>query len=501
MKHTLNLLCVDDDPADVDLERSALRREFTVVATRVDTAVGLSAALRSGQHEIVLCDYSMPHFSGPEALTLWQAAGAPIPFVFVSGKLSEEVAVECIKAGATDYVLKHNLTRLPTAVGRALREFAAARELRRVQAERARIAAAVEQMDEGLLITEPDGRIVYVNPAFTRVTGYEPAEVIGQTPGLVRPETTPPSLYADMWQRLAAGELWSGHLVNRRRDGSFYDAEVTITPVFDNEGRLINFCSIQRDVSARVAAERHLRELNAQLAETDRLKDEFLAAFSHELRTPLHVILGYADLLQGSVGAELDVDASAKIGAIAHSAERLAKLINETLDLASLRINAIRPQFEAFDLATLVREVTEASAPLAASKGVALHCEAPAAPVLVTTDSMRVRQVIDNLVDNAVKFTDRGEVRVCSTVDAGQAIVEVRDTGIGIAAADIPHMFEDFRQLSAGSTRRYGGCGLGLALTKRCLVLLGGRVEVEGELGRGSCFRVTLPRTPPTAAD
>ncbi|MBI1816290.1 MAG: PAS domain S-box protein [Deltaproteobacteria bacterium] len=501
MKPTLNLLCVDDDSADADLELSALRHEFTVVATRVDTAVALGAALQSGQHEIVLCDYSMPHFSGPEALALWQAAGAPIPFVFVSGKLSEEVAVECIKAGATDYVLKDNLTRLPTAVGRALREFAGARELRRVQAERARIAAAVAQMDEGLLITESDGRIVYVNPAFTRITGYDLAAVIGQTPRLMRPGTTPQSLYSDMWRRITAGEVWSGQLVNRRRDGSCYDAEVTIAPVFDSEGRLINFCSIQRDVSARVAAERHLRELNAQLAETDRLKDEFLAAFSHELRMPLHVILGYADLLQGSVGAVLSPDVSGKLDVIARSAGRLSKLINETLDLARLRIKAIRPQFEPFDLAILVREVAEAFAPLAASKGVTLHCEVAAAPMLITTDPIRVRQVIGNLVDNAVKFTDHGEVRVGSAVDAGQAIVEVRDTGIGVAAADIPHMFEDFRQLSAGSTRRYGGCGLGLALTKRWLVLLGGSVEVESELGRGSCFRVTLPRTPPAAND
>jgi PAS domain S-box-containing protein len=492
MTPPLTVLFVEDDLSDVELERAALRHEFRVEATVVDTPVGLQAELKSGRHQIVLCDYTMPQFSGMEALSLWHSCGAPVPFIYVSGTLSEELAVESIKAGATDYVLKGHLTRLPMAVDRALREFAAARALREIEAERARVVAAVEQTEEAVLITDPDGVIVYVNPAFSLVTGYSPDEALGRNVRILRSQQNAPNLYADLWRNVRAGKVWRGQLVNQRRDGSSYDAELTITPVFDGAGNLASYSAILRDVSQRVAAERSLRALNAKLAETDRHKDEFLAAFSHELRTPLHVILGYSDMLVSD--EHLSDEERGFLDVIAGSARHLTTLINHTLDLARLRIDALKPHFERADVCDLVREVVQTFAPMAESKGLALHCSLPATPITVVTDPLRLREVLSNLMDNAVKFTERGEVGVDLRTEDAHLSIEVRDTGIGVAPENVPKMFEDFRQLDSSSTRRYGGCGLGLALSKRLLDLLGGSVEVHSQLGRGTSVRVRLPR-------
>jgi len=480
MLRRLRVLFVDDDPVDVELAEAALRHEFDVESSCVESADRFTDLVRDGVPEVILCDYAMPRFSGLEALALWKELGA---------------------AGATDYVLKGNLARLPTAVDRALREFAAARVLRETEAERARVAAAIEQAEEAVVITDRDGRIVYVNPGFTRITGYGAEEVTGKTPALLKSGQNDPALYADLWWQINAGEVWRGELINRRRDGGLYHAELTIAPVFDPSGRIVNFSAIQRDVSERVAAERKLRELYAELAQTDRLKDEFLAAFSHELRSPLHVILGYVEVLKEGLGPRLDPESDAMIEAILDNANHLTELINETLDVARLRIGALQPHFAAFDVAALVRETVRAFAPLAQAKGLRLSCDVPEEQVEVTSDALRLRQILGNLLDNAIKFTERGEVRVHEECRNGTVAIEVRDTGIGVGAADIPLMFEDFRQLDGSTTRRYGGCGLGLAVSKRLLSLLGGSIDVESEPGRGSSFLVQVPRIPPSAAN
>ncbi len=495
----LRVLFVDDDPADIDLERAALRRDFRVEGPRIETAGDFTAALRARGCDIILCDYSMPRFSGMEALSLWQADGAHVPFIFVTGRLSEEVAVECIKAGATDYMLKGNLARLAAAVQRALREFAAARTLRRLEVERSCVMAAVEPTAEAVLIVDATHRVVYVNPAFSTITGYSAEEVLGcDAFTLAHPaETGPDAQYLSEF--VARGESWHGQLRARRKDGTRYDAEVTLAPVFDVGGQIVNFCAIHRDVSERVAAERRVRELYARLADTDRLKDEFLAAFSHELRTPLNIITGFADLLDEELGARGNAELREYAQTIVRGADHLTRLLSDTLDLARLRIAAVEPHFAPADVSLLVREAVDEFKTLAKEKDLALECALPATALRATTDATRLRQVLHNLLDNAIKFTNAGTVTTRAWGDAQRLVIEVRDTGIGIAPANVALIFEDFRQLDGTSTRNFGGCGLGLALTKRRLDLLGGSIEVESEPGRGSCFRVLLPTTPPDA--
>jgi len=496
----LNVLFVDDDPDDVALERASLRGDFTLRDTVVDSPDGFSTALTSGAFDIVLCDYSMPRLGGMDALHMWQQSGVDVPFIFVTGRLSEDVAVECIKAGATDYVLKGNLARLPAAVDRALREYEAAREFRRTEAERARVVAAVEQSHEAVVITDREGVILYVNPAFTLTNGFTLEEALGQTPRIMKSGRHDDAFYAEMWRQILAGQPWNGQIVNKRRDGSFYDCEVAITPVLDAHGHIVNFCGIQRDVSERVAAERELRHLHDELAETDRLKDQFLAAFSHELRTPLNVILGYADILHETVGETLDADSQRFLERIIWGASHLTALINETLDLARLRMDAIRPILRNADVAALVADTAEGFVPMAAAKQLDFVYPQSSEPVPALTDPDRVRQIISNLLDNAIKFTDRGGIRVSLEATPDTVTIDVADTGIGIQSTDQARIFEDFRQADGSATRVHGGCGLGLSLCRRLVSMLGGTIAVDSTPGQGSTFHVRLPRTTETPA-
>lgn len=493
-RRALSVLFVDDDAADVELQILALRHDFDVHSTRVASAAAYSQALESSEVDIVLCDYEMPGFSGMAALQEWRSRGRRVPFIVVTGRLSEELAVECLKAGATDYVLKGNLVRLPMAIDRALREYEGLRAMRRLAAERARVATAVGQVDEAVVITERDGRIVYVNPSFCRVSGWQADEVLGQTPAILRSGLQGDAFYGDLWRTISSGEVWRGQLVNRRRDGTLYDAELTIAPVFDDAGAITNYCAIQRDVTARVAAERHLRDLNVKLAETDRLKDEFLAAFSHELRTPLNIIIGYSGLMLETVGDQLDAESHHFVERIQDSAVHLTELINATLDLARLRIGAMQVVDSRVDVTALARDVVDELVPMAQRQSLQLTVDSGPVPVEIDTDPVRLRQIVTNLIHNALKFTDEGSVKVSVSGNERQIEVEVRDTGIGIDPALIPYIFEDFRQIDGSPSRQHGGCGLGLALVRRLLDLLGGDITVDSVPGRGSSFAITLPR-------
>jgi signal transduction histidine kinase len=235
--------------------------------------------------------------------------------------------------------------------------------------------------------------------------------------------------------------------------------------------------------------------------DTNGLTDQFLSAFSHELRTPLNAIVGHADLLSDAFGPHLDDEARRSLEVIIRSALRLTSVINDTLDLARLQIGALQPEARRFDAARLFVEVVESFMPLTGAKGLAMTCSVPSAALLVHTDAHRLRQALRYVIDNAVKFTSRGEVCVRGQGTDDSLVVEVEDTGIGISAADLPYVFDDFRQIDGRSTRSYDGCGLGLAISRRLVALLGGTIAVQSEPGRGSCFRITVPRDLPRRTD
>lgn len=231
--------------------------------------------------------------------------------------------------------------------------------------------------------------------------------------------------------------------------------------------------------------------------EADRAKTQFLAVISHELRTPLTAIIQYTDLMNAGIGGEVNRDQREMLQRIEHGALHLRGLIQRLLDYAHLGRGEATVYSEPTDLVQLVDQAVAMLEPMAAARGLALSAELPGAPLPVETDPDRARQIVLNLVENAIKFTDRGSVTVRLRAELGAYVLEVADTGVGIPEAAVPRIFEPFWQGEDALTRRRGGLGLGLAITRELVVALGGEIRVESREGAGSVFTVVLPRDSP----
>jgi PAS domain S-box-containing protein len=259
----LRALVLEDSQADAELVVAELRRAgFDPDWVRVEAEREYLAELDSMPQiilsdwavpQIILADWAMPQLDGGRALELLKERGLNVPFIIVSGTIGEDVAVEAMKQGAADYLLKDRLARLGQAVSHALEQNRAEQRLR-LQ------AAALESVANGIVITDRDGRITWVNPAFTRLTGYTAEEAIGQNPRLLKSGEQDQAFYRDLWETVLAGRGWHGELLNRRKDGSLYVDEQTITPVRDGRGELSHFIAVKQDITERKEMEKALRE-------------------------------------------------------------------------------------------------------------------------------------------------------------------------------------------------------------------------------------------------
>ncbi len=234
-------------------------------------------------------------------------------------------------------------------------------------------------------------------------------------------------------------------------------------------------------------------DTTAQLRELDRLKSEFLASMSHELRTPLNSILGYAEVLADGIDGELPEEAVIDVGAIHESGQHLLGLINDILDLSKIEAGHMELDLESLPLSEVVEDIARIVPALIREKSVTFVKDVPGALPHLLADRQRLRQILTNLVSNAIKFTDRGSIRVEAVQNADQVEITVRDTGTGIAPEHLGLIFEQFRQVDNSSTRRVGGTGLGLPITQRLVRMHGGDIRVESTPGSGSAFIFTIP--------
>ncbi|MGA7949033.1 MAG: EAL domain-containing protein [Thiobacillaceae bacterium] len=265
----LNALIVEDSEDDALLLSSRLAREgFRLHWGRVDNREDMEAALNQEPWDIVFSDYSMPHFSGDLALEITRRHDPDLPFIFVSGTIGEDAAVASMKGGAQDYVMKHNLSRLAPAVRRELEDARGRREGRMAEKELRQLSLAVTQSADSVFITDAQGRIEYVNPAFEQLSGYTADEVVGQTPALVKSDRHDAGYFQRMWATLLAGAVFRGTMVNRHKNGTLFYEEKTITPLTEDGGQITHFVSTGRNVTDRMHAEEARARLVAILEAT-----------------------------------------------------------------------------------------------------------------------------------------------------------------------------------------------------------------------------------------
>lgn len=265
----LRLLIVEDVPDDALLLVDYLQSNGLAMLDwrRIDTEQAMHEAMQR-QWDMVVSDYSMPHFSGARALQILREYDPDTPFIFVSGTIGEETAVEAMKAGAQDYVMKGQLTRLPHTIARELHEVVLRQERREAHETLRKLSLVVKQTIDSVFITDPDGRIEYVNPAFEILTGYRHEEVIGHTPALLRSDSHGADYYKKLWQTLKAGKIFRGNLVNRRKNGELFYEEKVIAPLKNEQGDIAYYVSTGRDITERIKAEETRARLTAILEAT-----------------------------------------------------------------------------------------------------------------------------------------------------------------------------------------------------------------------------------------
>ena len=358
-----------------------------------------------------------------------------------------------------------------------------------------KLSRAVEQSPVGIIITDVRGKIEYVNPFFTKITGYTVDEAIGQNPRVLQSGQTPPETYSMLWQTILSGQTWKGDFVNKGKNGVLFWEQATISPLTDEFGTITHFVAVKEDVTEK---KRILAELVTakELAETANFaKSDFLANMSHEIRTPMNGVIGMTGLL---LETELSDEQRRYAETVRNSGESLLHLINDILDFSKIEAGKIELETLNFNLSSLLDDFSATLAVRAHEKGLELICAvAPDVPAYLRGDPGRLRQILTNLVGNAVKFTHQGGISVqaslvSETYDKAMIRFSIKDTGIGIPVAKQELLFQKFTQIDTSTVRRYGGTGLGLSISKELAELMGGEIGVTPEEGRGSEFWFTV---------
>ncbi|MCF8178119.1 MAG: PAS domain S-box protein [Sulfuritalea sp.] len=374
-----------------------------------------------------------------------------------------------------------------------------------------KLSLAVEQSPEAIVITNTKAEIEYVNDAFLRGTGYQQEEVIGQNPRMLHSGRTPKETHLDMWSVLSQGQPWKGEFYNKRKDGSEYIEFAIITPLRQPDGSVSHYVAVKEDITEKKrigeeldAHRHHLEDLiekrtaelvaARELADTaSQAKSSFLANMSHEIRTPMNAIIGLTHLMQRSGASP---EQSVRLDKIDSAGRHLLSIINNVLDLSKIEAGRLQLDGIDFPLSAVLDNVASIIGESAQSKGLRIELDHDAVPLWLRGDPTRLRQALLNYAANAVKFTDAGTISLRALLlrETGDSLLvrfEVEDTGPGISAVQFERLFQAFEQADASITRRYGGTGLGLIITRRLAELMGGEVGADSEPGQGSTFWFT----------
>ena len=381
--------------------------------------------------------------------------------------------------------------------------------------------AALEASANAMLITDRSGTIVWTNPAFSRLSGYSKEETIGRTPNIQKSGEHKDAFFSKMWNTILTGEVWCGETYNKRKDGTIYVEEQTITPIRGADGEIEHFISVKQDITRRKLDEEALKQshqdlsaakyhaekqaafLTAQTEELTRMRNEalaaaqtkslFLANISHELRTPLTAIIGFAEEMLAEGLSPRDQEKALQI--IGRNGRHLLQLINDILDISKIEAEKLAVENIECSPFQILSDIQTTLLPKALQKQLSLTVEyLYPLPKLIKSDPTRLKQILFNLISNAIKFTEEGWVKVALSADINNRKINfsVRDSGIGITKEDQARLFTPFVQADGSINRKFGGTGLGLAISKELCRRLGGELHVKSSPGKGSIFSFSV---------
>jgi len=500
------ILYMEDDPGEARLAQKQLERAGYVVDIAHDGDQGL-AMYDAGSYDALLVDHAMPVHDGLEVIRALASRG-PLPAtIVVTGAGSEAIAVEAMKLGASDYIVKDvaggYLELLPIVVEQALERQRLVKEKLRaekeLQASEARHRAITETAQDAIVTADAEGHIRFWNPAAEKIFGFAPSEAVGKN---MMDLIVPAQYHEAMRKGLAAfGRTGQGPAIGKtlemtalRKNGPEFPIEMSVSSYRERD-RFVAIALI-RDMTERKQAETELRRAKEAAEAASITKGEFLANMSHEIRTPMTAILGFTDNLFDANLSDLDkLDA---IHTIRRNGEHLLQIINNILDLSKIEAGKLEVECIRCSPVAVVAGVESLMRVQMSVRDLSFDIEyVGSVPETIHSDPTRLKQILVNLVSNAIKFTETGGVRLVSRfVDADPVNpvmqFDVIDSGIGMTAEQADHLFKPFAQADSSTTRKFGGTGLGLAISKRLANMLGGDITVESKPGEGSTFRLTV---------
>jgi len=344
-------------------------------------------------------------------------------------------------------------------------------------------------------ITDVQGVITYANKKTSQISGYSNAELLNNNHRLLNSGTHSKSFFTNLYKTISSGNVWHGELCNKAKDGHLYWVDSTIAPIMGENKKPQSYIAIRTDITDQKTVENDLLIAKNVAEDAARVKSEFLASMSHEIRTPMNGVLGMLSILQNT---DLNKEQQSRLMLAKNSAQSLLALLNDILDFSKVEAGKMQLESLDFNLRSMLGELAEAMMHQVKEKNIELILDTVGIEqTMVKGDPGRLRQILTNIIGNAIKFTEQGEVVVEVSLHSlnendWQFNCQIRDTGIGIPADKISSLFDSFSQVDSSTTRVYGGTGLGLAIVTKLCELMNGNVTVNSVLGEGSCFNVSL---------
>lgn len=500
MDDPVRILFVEDEPIHYTMAVNIMKNEgLNFRSMLVDTMEKLREALSGFDPGILITDYMLPGFTGKDVLKTAKSFDPRLPVIILTGAISEEVAVDCMRAGASNYVLKNNLIRLPYSILEALRKREAMRReelaLEHVRESESRLNSIANSAGDGIIMMNQEGRITFWNPAAAEVFGYTRDEALGKVlHDFIVPEEYRSLYYENFSTFRETGKgkaLGKNHeLTGLRKDGSRITISLTLSAVqLQDKWHAVG---IVRDITEQKCVEQELISAKEKAEASDKLKTAFINNISHEVRTPLNGILGFTELLsqEGITPEEREQFRSL----LKISSTRLLNTITNYMDISLLVSGNIVLRPRSFSLHTQLTSLYDLYKPLCQVKALELKLQTPAdiQDINLVSDREFHFKILSHLLDNAVKFTHSGTISFGYSMEEHGIHYFIADTGIGIQPDMHERIFENFRQGEVANTRDYEGSGLGLSIASRLVALLGGKITLESSRGSGALFSFLL---------
>jgi PAS domain S-box-containing protein len=504
----MQFLLLAENPGDRQLlEKTLINEGLACQVTHASSKEEFQAALKHTQFDLVISDFALPAYSGIAALAASKKLQPDTPFIFVSGASGEEQVVESLKSGATDYVLKDHLHRLGPATRRALLETREQKERRRVEQQLRVQSSALEAAANGIILTDKAGKILFANKAFCAMTGHDLEGILGQTTSFIESDKCEADFAREFRKTIFAGRVWHGELINRRKDGTLYNEEMTITPLRESNGEVSHFIAVKQDITKRKQLEEQIyyitkcKRFEEQLHQAQQMEvmSQFAGSIAHDFSSLLAVIHDNTKLVLTDE-SQLSEQNRQHLEQVIAAAENATNLTRQLLAFG--RKQAI--QFQPSDLNRVISNSTPRLDRLIGAQIVLQYHYARDLPT-VNADAGMIEQILVNLIVNAREAMPQGGHIFIATesISLDAAYVEthsearpgefvcltVSDTGTGIYPEYLPRIFEPFF-----TTKKAGqGAGLGLARVYGIVKQHHGWVVVSSQLGKGAAFKIFLP--------